>query len=137
MTHMTRITRNVTFPDEMLLDIFTTALEGGIGYWSVCHTYRWQKDDKPDLMGFHAIVDDIERDTGATGIRIDRDTIIAGLDLLVSKDWSPHNEPAHIERAGRMLIAGISPEGYELLDFDAEDADVIVQLGLFGEVVYG
>jgi len=42
---------------EFLHGIFTTALEGGIGYWSVCDAYHW--GDKAaagnmasDLTGF-------------------------------------------------------------------------------------
>ena len=43
---------------QTLLDIFTTAMEGGIGYWSICLQYRWQLPDDggEDLDGFHAIV---------------------------------------------------------------------------------
>jgi hypothetical protein len=36
-----------------------------------------------------------------------------------------------------MIRLAILKPGDDRIDFDADDADVIVQAGLFGEVVYG
>lgn len=48
---------------EMLCDLFTTALEGGIGYWSSASAYHWSNDDgTPDLDGFYAEIEDDEAD---------------------------------------------------------------------------
>ena len=33
---------DVELEDKDIVEIFTTALEGGIGYWAVCDEYKWQ-----------------------------------------------------------------------------------------------
>lgn len=45
---------------EFLHGIFTTALEGGIGYWSEASEYHWSVNgngEHEDLDGFHAIIE--------------------------------------------------------------------------------
>ncbi len=46
--------------------MFTTAIEGGIGYWSVVDTYKWWKDPEgvEDLDDFYAVIDSNEDDWG-------------------------------------------------------------------------
>lgn len=118
--------------DEYLLDIFTTALEGGIGYWSLCTKYHWSNDGEPDHEGFYAKIiennDDANPD-GGDPHTIDRDTIAYGLELGATTwrdrlSWSTGPPP---------FIIGRDTDW----DFDAGDADMIVQLGLFEDVVYG
>lgn len=103
--------------DTRLSDIFTTAIEGGINYWAEVREYKW---DVMPVTTFHAQI--VELDDGATPLTIDITTITKGLSL-------------YAERYGLGLLQGVVDEDDG--DFDAGDADVIVQLGLFGEVVYG
>jgi hypothetical protein len=65
---------------RMLHYVFTTALEGGIGYWSVIDEYHWRKlenytkmidgqefkgaHDVDDFDGFYAIIESSEEDWG-------------------------------------------------------------------------
>lgn len=132
MTTNINITITTTFvvPDQTLLDIFTTALEGGIGYWSTCLRYKWLLPDgkTSDVLGFHAdVLDEVGigltvLDVFVEGHRIDREVIARGLQLFANA------KPEEVLREG-------PPEDWGCLDADA--ADQIVQLGLFGEVVYG
>lgn len=122
--------------DQLLLDLFTTALEGGINYWSHCSSYHWSHsgDDLTlghgleDYKGFYAIIIEDEDDTEH---RIDRSIVARGYRLATdtpmrsSIAWSSGEKPP--------LVVGPDTDW----DFDADDADCIVQLGLFGEVVYG
>lgn len=122
--------------DQLMLDLFTTALEGGIGYWSVCSEYHWcNEDGTEDLRGFFAIIEDSEDmpedpdDYECNPIRIDRSTMVMGYELART-DWRDRiswscDKPPFI------------PSADNDWDYDAGDADVIVQLGLFGEVRYG
>lgn len=119
---------------EFLHDIFTTALEGGIGYWSECSAYHWSKggpDHEADLDFFHAIIEETEsgEDEPPTH-RIDREVILRGLSRLFTGEY----RGLHSSTAGRIMEAAITGNSGRL---DASDADCLVQVGLFGEVVYG
>jgi hypothetical protein len=119
---------------QLYLDLFTTALEGGIGYWSACGTYSWSKGNKlqtPDYEGFYAVIRDLEDDDKTTQIhRIDRAVIAKGYKLATT-EW--RNKVAWSSGEKPPVVVGPDTDW----DYDAGDADVIVQLGLFGEVVYG
>lgn len=116
----------MTNKDRLYLDLFTTALEGGIGYWSVCSEYHWQNDGEEDYAGFFAIVEDYEGPD--VPIRIDREVIRKGISLFVNDYSWP--------RCRHWLLEAIQSNGDDG-DFDADDADIIIQLGVFGEVRYG
>lgn len=120
--------------NQMLLDVFTTALEGGIGYWSACSEYRWQKSEPgsggtrmiEDTENFYAVIHDVEDDDKQ--YRIDRDVIKKGIAWLKEH---PLGNPYH-----RLAVLDLA-SGNEDVDYDADTADAIVQAGLFGELVYG
>ena len=119
-----------TTRDNLFHDIFTTALEGGINYWCQCSAYHWSNED---LRGFYADVEDVEDEDEDGNCRqyfIDRSVIAKGYRLATTDyaeriSWSSGDNPP-------LVITDETD-----WDFDALDADVIVQLGLFGDVVYG
>ena len=138
---------------EFLHGVFTTALEGGIGYWSVCDEYRWSTlapagNRISDPTGFHALIESSEDDWGVTEayiseqgqfqpitetqtLRIDLDVIERGANLLVEKVLSGEfTNPYLLQYVVAWVTNG--DQG----DYDACGADLAVQLGLFGEVVY-
>lgn len=121
--------------DELLHVLFTTALEGGIGYWSVCERYHWSNDDEgrtghmdEDWFGFYAII--TETEGNLLRARIDRSVMARGYSLATSTDWR-----SRLCWSSEPPPPVVTP--YTDWDFDAGDADMIVQLGLFGDVVYG
>jgi len=135
--------------DRAYLSIFITALEGGIGYWSSCTVYHWTTAtaeqnalDHEDVLGFHATIKDLDeewfgdllpetkKDERTQQVRIDRSTIARGVGLFLKKDYRPDS---YFGRAKAALQWG----KWDELDVDADIADSIVQLGLFGEVVFG
>jgi hypothetical protein len=125
--------------DQLLLDIFTTALEGGINYWSSCTNYHWIAEShdgrvtREDHMGFYAdiLLDDDAVDEGESAARrIDRSVLAKGYRLATTTHrdkihWSSGEKPP--------LVVGPDTDW----DFDADDADVIVQLGLFEDARFG
>ncbi len=130
-THTTDTTFTVALTVEVpighLSAWFCTALEGGIGYWSLAENYYWLDDetDSPDETGFYSDIielgDDYDEKTGPKH-HIDMGVMLRGFTLFAEK------YPHWLWREG----------GVEDWDgLDATAADVIVQLGLFGEVVYG
>ena len=125
--------------DEFYLDLFTTAIEGGINYWAYTDKYHWmigptavdvEEPSRPDYRGFYADITEEDPDDGDGKHRIDRQVITAGYGLATTtyRDrifWSSGEPPP--------LVVTDDTDW----DFDAGDADVIVQLGLFGKVIYG
>lgn len=145
----------LTFDASTLHCLFTTALEGGIGYWSGASRYHWCHRDGEgyvdDLEGFEAMLVPTEDDTWgeelgaelmaklhARGVvvdgqlRVDRNVMLAGIELALG-------EHSHSFWAALMACGlGVEAMTDDMLgEIDAGDCDTIVQLGLFGQVVYG
>ncbi len=125
---------------QFLADVVTTAVEGGIGYWSQAEGYRWYS---PTLKGGTAKpgpggVGDayVERlhpygHTYFVAQRLHVGTISIGLNKI-DRDIDAQVIAPNERR--RLLTAWWT---YEAGDLDAGDADVIVQIGLLGKVVFG
>lgn len=144
--------------------VFTTALEGGIGYWSVADQYVWCKPDsedraQEDLDGFYATVHELDEDGegvsrdrlgyefryNINGLRIDIDTIARGVRLFTRYvygriDYQGNKvddpKPVAADHYWRQFLKADQTNGDDG-DYDSIVADNIVQFGLFGKVVYG
>ncbi len=117
--------------DSDLFDVLVTAFEGGIDYWgsaSVCHAGQGgfpstlKVEDKQFKHGWCALtktgfvtIDDREDEKKHT---LNRLNLEAGLKLAAS------NHPQLLNR----IVGG---------EYDAGDADAVVQLAIFGDVIYG
>ena len=112
---------NYEIEAEYVDDMITTAFEGGVNYW--CDSVKVVKEtsfEEPNYDGFASqqltrhnelLIHDMEEDIW---LRLTLSNFMTGLQKAVDK------------------------RGTNLLeDFDAEDADVIVQLAVFGDIVYG
>jgi hypothetical protein len=121
--------------EEALNGLFTTALEGGIGYWSTCSLYRWSVEvdgRQVEARDFIAVVQDVE-DDDAPELVIDRNVIRSGMARLyrhligLGDDANRyHLQAVRNFRAGK----------WDDLDYDADTADMVVQFGLFNELRY-
>jgi hypothetical protein len=131
--------------------IFTTALEGGINDWSSCNSYHWAKpeaspemsvDESADIDSFYAVIEETENPDEESGEypkhRIDLAVIDRGIKRLASRECLCAGQP--LEVYGRWHNLGLKlsvRSGDEDVDFDASDADAVVQAGLFNDIVYG
>lgn len=146
--------------------MFTTALEGGIGYWSFADEYSWSKGgagavigtrtDIEDFDDFYAIISSGEGDWGVGRafvaeqqatmditedqlLRVDLSVIKRGWRLFMenvlaavdSEDPSAPFSRVYFRQAIVQYLTDME-DG----DSDADVADLVVQLGLFGEHVY-
>lgn len=117
---------------QFLIDVFCTAVEGGITYWAEIRRYHWTNDpkgnplDHPDVDGFYAIVREEDEEDD---LRIDREVIERGVQRILSGD----------NVVGQWLLDAVqaAADNYDAGEIDADGADAIVQAGLFGEIVYG
>jgi hypothetical protein len=127
---------------KALHGIFVTALEGGIGYWSTATSYKWSDEDgEDDLTGFHADIfetEEVDEEDGEDGEaaviptrRIDAQVVARGLIALATSKKGPFRDLCI-----RILLGGQTADD-ALCECDADAADAIVQMGLFGELVYG
>jgi hypothetical protein len=136
----------ITTKDTILIDVFTTALEGGINYWADVRKYHWTNDPNgdplrdPDYEGFEARIMDKEDVEGRDEpFIINRQVIEEGIDSLAKRlvgndlTLSSYHANAILE-LWKIVNAGGNDDN---LDFDADTADLIVQQGLFGDVIYG
>ena len=118
---------------QFLMDVFTTAIEGGINGWAAVSQYQWRKPDgSDDLDGFFATVhelNDDESDYREVGLCVNADTIAAGIGKITRGECNVHQDyVSRIREASVENDAG---------DIDAYDASMIVQAGMLGEVIYG
>ena len=121
--------------DQLILDIFTTAIEGGINYWSWTDEYKWMNEDgSDDFYNFFALIE--ETDNGPKHI-VDRKTVVRGYELATESFQGDEICWSTSAPLSKKKILSPSYVDEDSWDFDAGDADIIIQLGLFGEVVYG
>lgn len=111
--------------DEALLDVFTTAIESGVGYWFRVDSYKW-KDMGKDWFATGVISDE-----GDATFRIDRKVILRGIERAFA------DREKFTDNYQRLAIDDLHHGNWENLDYDAITADVIVQYGLFNECVFG
>ena len=116
--------------------ILTTAVEGGICYWASVETYNPDMCDDTLDLGPKCSATIVEDEDGAESKTLDTATIRKAMSKL--------------SKGGGYRPDGTAPEWWTKKwrkaykecadgswDFDASDADVVVQVAVFGEVVYG
>ena len=126
--------------DQLIYDLCITAIEGGINYWCTVysrrnfHTYGGPEGNVliEDLQGFKAY---LKHDDGTGKDIITHFIILQGLTRLAEGKALFGGQPWKTgDLIKKCQAAFFCPEQ---ADFDASDADNIVQVGLFGDVVYG
>jgi hypothetical protein len=116
---MSKILIALEVSDEAIIDIIDGAEEGGIGYWATRSVH-----DKANRT--LAITDSQDNKT----ITITYDQIVNAISDLVNRKVSIST---HITDA---ITSDLASEDYGC-HMDAECYDVIIQVALFGDVVYG
>jgi hypothetical protein len=119
------VTLTFTVPDKLLTDIIITGCEGGIGYWSQLESYDYKAVEEGEPLRAR------EQDDFTTGewMTLDRDAVARGVKVLL-QDYSESVAARNITKA----ITGFESGDY---DYDAGDADCVIQCGLLGEIRYG
>lgn len=134
---MDPLTIRVPLTDEKLRDVLTDAFEGGIDYWM--DRYEYIEPTQP-----HEDADRLRSDSVKDYPPYAWLPLVPWSSVMVYTDDDPH-EPHYLNRAalqqGLDLLPSVA-EGRHMRallkgNHDAETADVLVQLSLFGEVVYG
>lgn len=137
------VTINIEITDQFLSDILTTAMEGGVGYWlRVGKVHRALQDNESQLeeMSIYRVNDPRDADSNEEfdmanfmpGFEVNRNHditlnhVFRGLQRLFEPNVLPHRDDIRRE-----------VQRPDDADIDSDAADVILQLGFFGEVVFG
>ena len=135
---MTTVT--ITIPlevtDQQCADIFCTAIEGGIGYWSQCRKIvrklapALSDNDLADYVSCELaeLNDDESGYDWTRPIKLDYDAIRRGISRICTDDRFSHLRAA--------VVNDIRDNDVGCY-IDADVADCIVQIGLFDEIRYG
>lgn len=133
---MTTITVKYEIPEQLIRDIIITACEGGIGYWSQLESYDGPAIDEGAEGSLPLRIREIEEegwDESTTVYGPWRDLgipeVISGLQKMV-QEWPDRLDTQRMMQA----IANYDSGNY---DFDAGDADSVIQFALLGELTYG
>lgn len=101
-------------------DLMATALEGGINYW--CNSATVVEEDQHKVKE-----DDLISDAFARGCRVTLE-VDGGDDVTISKEDLQRAFDKYREKQGVV---------FPLDDYDVFDADALIQLAVFDEIVYG
>ena len=110
---------------DFLASILVTAVEGGINYWAETRSYNFVEKDRNFTAAFAEVR---ELPTG-NWRPLTLDVVAEGVRLIKLGGV----------RVNRSILYGVLAGAleYDASEIDAEAADVIVQAGLFGQIVYG
>lgn len=119
------------FTDKKAAYIITTAIEGGINYWANVLDYKWTDPElnKGDTV-YSAYAKIVETDENKTH-EIKHPVIKKAFATLRRGQVEGLAEDYRARLIGQLHLSA------EDMDIDAADADIVVQVGLFGKVIYG
>lgn len=118
MSDFTSINPTLSINTQLLNDIFVTAIEGGINYW--CNVNQYNHDI--DNYSANVTITESPKDFVQLDYTINQETVINGINKIANAQ----------SRRCKEIMSNIMTE-----NFDAEDADLITQVGLFGTPVFG
>ena len=133
-------TKKMSKREIFLSDVIITAVEGGIGYWSLCSEYDCGIDfdtvDENTLDATRkpakAVILEEEEDKDTKYV-VDNKLVAKAFRRIMGKGEIPYTGNEWRERMARAY----KDVDDGVCDIDSGDADCIVQIGLFGEVRYG
>ena len=126
-------------------DVAITAAEGGIGYWSQILVYDWKRWS-PDHLNNAYIKGEVE----SSNINVPDDFVFYTIEYENPNDNDPpllrtDITPELIRNGVELFLRGV-PNNFvarafddmeEIAAMDASEADCVIQLGTFGELVFG
>jgi hypothetical protein len=116
----------ITVPIQLLRDVLCTAIEGGSNYW--CKFSEWQRTPDLDYLSVHVHEHEASADDGPVNQTVTAEDLAVGISRLAHA--AVQDDP-HFPAAGRHL-GNLLGENW-----DVETADVILQMTVFGQLVYG
>jgi hypothetical protein len=110
--------------EQMFSDVIITAVEGGTGYWAVASGYHFDGEDR------HPASVTLTEQGAHVGYPVTVHGIAAAMYRIA------HDRTVKVREDIRQDV-GAALWSPDAADLDADDADAIVQVLIFGELVYG
>lgn len=127
------ITKVVKVTEEDIDDVMCSAFEGGIGYWACLDNTGEEFENAPDYEPYSETCTKILLKGGVVKLINNEDGKLytLNLDKLLNgiKRW--------VEIGGDVYGAVCKDGSLDCGNIDSECADCIIQLALFGEIIYG
>lgn len=126
----------ITLPisEKLCKDLLTACFEGGSAYWLACDRVVYSDPEK-DNYGVDKIVgcheSDVEELDAENWGDADISTMMLGIQRLLGPDGA---SMVNSDTIKNIAAAVMDPDS---CDWDADDADCVLQLGLLGDLVYG
>jgi len=129
--HKVKVLKQIGLTDTDIVDLVVTALEGGIGYWSVLDISGEEWKDEPLntphsewaanllLNGGELTFIGIEDDEVW---KLNLDMLLAGIERFINLDYDKYG--------------AFGLDGVDFCNLDADAADSIFQLALFKDIVF-
>lgn len=136
-------------------DLITTAVDGGINYWASVSAYSWGKpsighsDGRPwgendDAPYARVTVHESEShdDGPAKVVTVGVKEMLVAIRKVISSDHKTFYSQGYSQTFRRRLLALLDqldqgmPYDEAELDYDSDDADNMMQIAVFGEVIY-
>jgi hypothetical protein len=122
---MITVTLELAVSDKLCKDLLTTCVEGGSAYWLACETVEREPDlDVIKIVGCYDVEDEDTKWGDATV-----ETMREGIRRLLSGE-------VKVNAATRQNILAAVVDS-DAADWDAGDADSVLQAGLLKDIVYG
>jgi len=113
-------------------DVLVTAIESGIGYWADVKDYDWKEDNDGNMIAVSAMVkltnEDDEEDILKGWHPLTPELVRTGIARILREKESYGKEFRAMVYADK--------QDRDACNIDANDADVIVQVGLFGKEIF-
>lgn len=137
---MTATITTTTWNEQVLRDLLVTAFEGGINYWARLLRYQYPQGR---TAADYRVTDQTDTSHPEWWPSYARVPLEGGAIVLVDAETG-EEFPQPLDRAaverGLNLLADQHPHRWADIRaglYDVEDADAVVQLALFGELVFG
>lgn len=135
---------DVQITDEDIDDIMCSALEGGINYWcykvKVVDKYLGEYASEQISRGGMLLLfdsEDVDEEGHHKTYILNKEKLIEGIRLGITKNLITAIEPTTVTEKSGFIVKTENVYRLETGNMDANDADLIVQFALFGEVMYG
>jgi hypothetical protein len=123
------IQTTVEITPKQIRDLIVTAFEGGIEYWAtdvelvLCNGEPKKSPwyDDPAIYGSSFEIKMLDVEDGETVYTLTREKLLRGLTMLADPKHNRHD-------CFLSLLNG---------DYDADDADVIIQMAVHGDLIFG
>lgn len=142
---------------QLACDLITTAVEGGINYWASVSGYHWGSpgaghsdghrpwDENDEPYARVTVHENESHDDGpARVMRVGVKEMLVAIRKVIASDVLTFYSMGYSRTFRQRLLAlldqldaGSTPYDEADYDFDADDADNMMQIAVFGEIIYG